>query len=49
MTTTHAIEIAGLTKSYGDHAVLKGVDLSGSGRPGEGDDVKGIHDRDGVR
>ena len=28
MTTTPAIEIAGLTKSYGDHAVLKGVDLS---------------------
>ncbi len=28
MTTEHAIEIGGLTKSYGDHAVLKGVDLS---------------------
>ena len=28
MTTEHAIEIAGLTKSYGDHAVLTGVDLS---------------------
>jgi len=28
MTTKHAIEIAGLTKSYGDHAVLKGVDLN---------------------
>ena len=28
MTTTPAIEIAGLTKSYGDHAVLAGVDLS---------------------
>ena len=28
MTTTPAIEIAGLTKSYGDHAVLTGVDLS---------------------
>ena len=28
MTTTPAIEIVGLTKSYGDHAVLKGVDLS---------------------
>lgn len=28
MTTTTAIEIAGLTKSYGDHAVLGGVDLS---------------------
>jgi len=28
MTTTDAIEIAGLTKSYGDHAVLKGVDLT---------------------
>jgi ABC-2 type transport system ATP-binding protein len=28
MTTTPAIEIAGLTKSYGDHAVLRGVDLS---------------------
>jgi ABC-2 type transport system ATP-binding protein len=28
MTTTHAIEVAGLTKSYGDHAVLRGVDLS---------------------
>ncbi|CAN7158868.1 ATP-binding cassette domain-containing protein [Terrabacter sp. LjRoot27] len=28
MTTKPAIEIAGLTKSYGDHAVLKGVDLS---------------------
>ena len=28
MTTTSAIEIAGLTKSFGDHAVLRGVDLS---------------------
>ncbi len=28
MTTTPAIEIAGLTKSYDDHAVLEGVDLS---------------------
>ena len=28
MTTTLAIDIAGLTKSYGDNAVLKGVDLS---------------------
>ncbi|MGO4603945.1 ABC transporter ATP-binding protein [Terrabacter sp. 2YAF2] len=28
MTTEHAIEISGLTKSYGDHAVLTGVDLS---------------------
>jgi len=28
MTTTQAIEIAGLTKSYGDNAVLSGVDLS---------------------
>jgi ABC-2 type transport system ATP-binding protein len=28
MTTTPAIEIAGLTKSYGDHAVLGGVQLS---------------------
>jgi ABC-2 type transport system ATP-binding protein len=28
MTTRTAIEIVGLTKSYGDHAVLKGVDLS---------------------
>lgn len=28
MTTTNAIEIAGLTKSYGDHAVLQGVDLT---------------------
>jgi ABC-type molybdenum transport system ATPase subunit/photorepair protein PhrA len=27
MTTTQAIEIAGLTKSYGDHAVLRGVDF----------------------
>jgi ABC-2 type transport system ATP-binding protein len=27
MTTTPAIRIAGLTKSYGDHAVLRGVDL----------------------
>ena len=27
MTTTAAIQITGLTKSYGDHAVLKGVDL----------------------
>ena len=27
MTTTPAIEIAGLTKSYGDHAVLRGVGL----------------------
>jgi len=28
MTTTPAIEIAGLTKSYDDHEVLKGLDLS---------------------
>jgi ABC-2 type transport system ATP-binding protein len=28
MTMTPAIEIAGLTKSYGDHAVLGGVDVS---------------------
>jgi len=28
MTRKQAIEIAGLTKSYGDHAVLRGVDLS---------------------
>ncbi len=28
MTTTPAIEIAGLTKSYGDHAVLGGVDVN---------------------
>jgi ABC-2 type transport system ATP-binding protein len=28
MTTTPAIELAGLTKSYGDNAVLKGVDLT---------------------
>lgn len=28
MTTSHAIEIAGLTKSYGDQEVLKGVDLA---------------------
>jgi ABC-2 type transport system ATP-binding protein len=28
MTTTAAIEVAGLTKSYGDQAVLAGVDLS---------------------
>lgn len=28
MTITPAIEIAGLTKSYGEHAVLGGVDLS---------------------
>jgi ABC-2 type transport system ATP-binding protein len=27
MTTTPAIEIAGLTKSYGDHAVLRSLDL----------------------
>jgi ABC-2 type transport system ATP-binding protein len=27
MTTTAAIEVAGLRKSYGDHAVLRGVDL----------------------
>ncbi len=27
MSTAHAIQIAGLTKSYGDHAVLRGVDL----------------------
>ena len=27
MTTTQAIEIAGLTKSYGDHPVLRGVDF----------------------
>ena len=28
MTTTPTIEIAGLTKSYGDHPVLRGMDLS---------------------
>jgi ABC-2 type transport system ATP-binding protein len=28
MTTSHAIEIAGLAKSYGDQEVLKGVDLA---------------------
>ncbi len=28
MTTTPTIDVAGLTKSYGDHAVLRGVDLS---------------------
>jgi len=28
MTTRQAIEIAGLTKSYGDNAVLRGVDLT---------------------
>ena len=28
MTTEQAIEIVGLTKSYGEHPVLKGVDLS---------------------
>ena len=28
MTTTPAIRIAGLTKSYGDHDVLRGVDLT---------------------
>jgi|SRR5687767_284938 len=28
MTTKHAIEIVGLTKSYGDHPVLRGVDLT---------------------
>jgi ABC-2 type transport system ATP-binding protein len=28
MTTNPALEVAGLTKSYGDQAVLKGVDLS---------------------
>ena len=28
MTTTHAIEISGLTKSYADTEVLRGVDLS---------------------
>ena len=28
MTTTHAIQIAGLVKSYGDHSVLRGVDLA---------------------
>jgi ABC-2 type transport system ATP-binding protein len=27
MTTTPAIEVTGLTKSYGDHSVLRGVDL----------------------
>lgn len=27
MTTTTAIRVAGLTKSYGDHTVLRGVDL----------------------
>src|SRR3978361_370840 len=29
MTTTSAIEIAGLTKSYGDHVVLGGLDSGG--------------------
>ncbi|WP_435769873.1 ABC transporter ATP-binding protein [Nocardioides sp. SYSU DS0651] len=28
MTTTPAIQVAGLTKSYGDHAVLRGVDFN---------------------
>src|SRR4051812_33231126 len=28
MTTTAAIQTAGITKSYGDHAVLQGVDLT---------------------
>ena len=28
MTTTSAIEVAGITMSYGDHAVLRGVDLT---------------------
>ena len=28
MTTNHAIEVGSLTKSYGDHEVLRGVDLS---------------------
>ncbi|WP_051510372.1 ABC transporter ATP-binding protein [Intrasporangium oryzae] len=28
MTTRHAIETSGLTKSYGDHEVLRGVDLT---------------------
>jgi len=28
MTTTPTIDVAGLTKSYGDHAVLRGADLS---------------------
>lgn len=28
MTTTPAIEVVGLTKSYGDHHVLRGVDLT---------------------
>jgi ABC-2 type transport system ATP-binding protein len=27
MTTTQALQIAGLTKSYGDHSVLRGVDF----------------------
>jgi ABC-2 type transport system ATP-binding protein len=27
MTTTQAIQIAGLTKSFGDHSVLRGVDF----------------------
>ncbi len=27
MTTAHAIDITGLTKGFGDHAVLRGVDL----------------------
>ena len=28
MTTTHAIELSGLTKSYGDRPVLRGIDLT---------------------
>jgi ABC-2 type transport system ATP-binding protein len=28
MTTSHAIEVAGLTKSYGDQEVLRGLDLT---------------------
>ena len=27
MTTTHAIRVAGLTKSFGDHEVLRGIDV----------------------
>ena len=27
-TRTHAIEVAGLRKTYGDHTVLDGVDLT---------------------
>ena len=28
MTTTHAIQVTGLVKSYGEHAVLRGVDFA---------------------